>query len=90
MQKVNSVNRVLEKHPGRLPDGKACPLRVQGSQVGRTRKRTVFPRPCVTVPVDRQVQAQRQASARPGGGEAPASGGAGALAGDSIPPESNR
>ncbi len=29
-------------------------------------------------PVDRQVQDQRQASARPGGGEAPARGGAGA------------
>ncbi len=38
----------------------------------------VSPAPAGRSPVDRQVRDQRKASARPGGGEAPATGGAGA------------
>ena len=69
MQKVNSVNRVLGKHPGRLPDGKACPLRARGLRVGRTRKRTAFPRPVRDHSAEGPFpQAQREASDRRGGG----------------------
>jgi hypothetical protein len=42
--------------------------------LGGTRKRTAFPARARRFPADRQVQAQRQASARPGGREAPALG----------------
>jgi len=40
--------------------------------------RPAFPRPCGTVPCRPAVPGQTEASARPGGGEAPAGGGAGA------------
>jgi len=46
---------------------------------GRIRKRDPrFPARAGRCPADRQVEAPRQASARPGGGEAPAMGGSGA------------
>jgi hypothetical protein len=45
---------------------------------GGTRKRTAFPRPCGTVPRRPAGPGIAEASARPGGREAPAGGGAGA------------
>jgi hypothetical protein len=73
-------NRVTRQHPRRLPGGRiAMVRRKSGCRSGRIRKRTAFPRP-VSVRVPQRIvpPSATQASAWPGGCQAPAMGGTGA------------
>ena len=68
----------LKKHPCRLPDWRFFLIRPEWScRSGRIRKRTAFPRPVSDHgPEGTLPSSATKASARPGGGEAPAVGGA--------------
>ena len=72
-------NRALKRQSDRLPAGRLLPIRGTGLPLwagpGNAAR---FPARAERFPADRQVQSHRQASARPGGREAPAGGGAGA------------
>jgi hypothetical protein len=71
--------RVLKKQSGRPPAGKILPIRAKGSPLrAGTGNACVSPARARRFPQDPCNPYQRQASARPGGDEAPGGGGAGA------------
>ena len=69
----------LNRCPGWPMPGKTVPIWLKGiAGTGGSGNAPRFPRPCATVPPGPSPPAPKEGSARPGGGEAPADGGAGA------------